>query len=40
MGYTTQTMKEWADELGIKIATISYRYRKGLSVEKCLQKVK
>lgn len=36
----TQTMKEWADELGIKLGTISYRYRKGKSTKECLQKVK
>lgn len=36
----TQTMKEWAEELGINIATISYRYRKGKSIKECLQKVK
>lgn len=34
----TQTMKEWADELGINLGTISYRYRKGKSTKECLQK--
>ena len=35
----TMTVKEWADDLGIDPRTILARIRKGLSVEKCLDKV-